>query len=216
MEGNANAYIFGPLLWALLQDAAVLTDKHPSYKDMYLRLLTDLRQSFPCSHCRSSFGIFLSQAPPELSIERQETREWIHWLHQQVNLKLERTDIVRELSYDRFLLRASVWNAFGSLPAFWDFVSILAITPRADPGVLVTVLDTVRVFMWFAGAHPGYGAPELLKLAEAPAPDSVTNETIFRWVCQQRAAFYQAPENEEAYRKQYRRAIAEEAPAPAP
>ena len=72
------------------------------------------------------------------------------------------------------------------------------------------------VFMWFAGAHPGYGAPELLKLAEAPAPDSVTNETIFRWVCQQRAAFYQAPENEEAYRKQYRRAIAEEAPAPAP
>lgn len=203
----ANAYIFGTLLWQQLTDAAVLTDRHAEYQSMFLRLINGLKQAMMCEHCRDSFNVFMTLQPPEPLVTSRRALEMLWWLHNQVNLKLERKDIVLEMSLERVQLRASVWTSFGSLNSLWDLVSIMAIVPRTDPSVLTAVLDTIRVLLWYGGAHPGYHARALLQLAEAPAPATLTEDGIFRWVCQQRAVFYRAPENYELYQRQYAPAL---------
>ncbi len=126
-----------------------------------------------------------------------------------------------KLTLERFILRASTWSSFGHLNGLWDLTSIIALTPRADPTILPDVVDTIRVMLWFAGAHPGYGAKALLDLADArDAPTQLSHESIFRWLCEKRARFYHMKDEDKeatfaALHKQYMRAMLEPEPVEA-
>ena len=116
-------FIWGPLFWNLINDVAVLSDKHwkkwnKKQKDLTIQFWNVFKFILPCKWCRESYTRFIDQEPPFFPFV-----DWIFHLHNKVNTKLEKP----LLEYERFKRKIEVFRSFSSSNMFWDIQYVLAL-----------------------------------------------------------------------------------------
>lgn len=125
--------IWGPPLWslrsALIRVLYLPYDSHAHrdhefilhYKKNLLLFLYSLRYVLPCVYCRDSYRLYLRAMPPE---NEQDLVEWEWKVHNEVNMKLERTC---GLSLEKFQKRMMVWTTFMDPMQLWDVITVLSL-----------------------------------------------------------------------------------------
>lgn len=125
-----NTQIWGPLVWNLLNDVAVLGDFLYQKSIADTTLLHDFflswRDMLPCKYCRESFTRFSSEMPPQYPY-----RKWIYHIHNKVNQKLEKPI---PITLEVWLKRCQVYRCFGNTPNLWDlcFILVLNYNPQKE------------------------------------------------------------------------------------
>jgi hypothetical protein len=189
---NANAYIFGPLLWASLNDAAVISDARADVRQHFLRLLSCLAVSIPCGACRHNYQEHTKNNKPDSYVNDGKALEYLWWLHDQVNQRLGRVSAHTEISFDKVVQpRSFAWSGFGSVNMTFDICSIIAlvgggIEPHHQPSEsksLAAILETIQLLLWFAGINPVHNAPEMATVALTPFNGPWTTDALFEYVC---------------------------------
>jgi len=182
-----------------LNDAAVLSDKCVNrdgqhyLRAPFLQLLELLRVSFPCPVCRPEYTAMLDEVNPSEYINDGRAVEYVHWMHDRVNEKLQRTAMTLEITFERFELRTNVWSVFGSPAQTWDLCMMLALAPRETlesggqtidlADVFKKVVQTIRLLLWFCGQHADMRAPAMSHLSHVRLPmEAMDNQSIFDYV----------------------------------
>lgn len=128
----ASPSVWGPLLWSMMTDIAnhhdLLFQTHHqshSYASSFFLCLCFL---LPCCFCRDSYLDYFDQSWTEQQQLAKQGKliEWVHWLHNQVNDKLEKSDSCR-ISLEEFKRRIQCWKYASSPMQWFDFLFILAV-----------------------------------------------------------------------------------------
>lgn len=96
MESPQN-HIWGPALWMILHSSTerigfvVLRKLPEEEKRIWISLLNSLRFSIPCPSCKLHYNMYLSKNPI-YSFTRESIRQWLFKLHNEVNIRLKRTN----------------------------------------------------------------------------------------------------------------------------
>lgn len=127
-----DTYLWGPLLWRLLESITrVLNPAYlgvnksefdtKAYKDRVLLLLYSLRYVLPCVYCRESYRRFISNLPPE---EREDLWVWVWDVHELVNKKLDRPPI---LTLEKYEKRLMIWPTLLAPYQLWTLLTLLVL-----------------------------------------------------------------------------------------
>jgi len=91
MESPQNQ-IWGPNLWIILHSLAQkfgkTTKNLTEEKRLWTGLLSSLRWSLPCPHCKKHYSLYYIANPLSTDI-----RIWLHTLHNQINMRNEKQPV---------------------------------------------------------------------------------------------------------------------------
>jgi hypothetical protein len=98
MDSPQN-HIWGPHLWTILHSSAEriglpkLVRLPQEESRIWTALLASLRYSLPCPQCKKHYTDYYSSTPI-LSFNSNTIRSWLYTLHNQVNLRVEKPNII--------------------------------------------------------------------------------------------------------------------------
>ena len=76
-----NTQIWGPLMWNLIHDVAVVADCYahvPNFTERTINFFDNLKFMFPCRYCRESYGEFIQQSEYKI---QPPFKDWIYKIH---------------------------------------------------------------------------------------------------------------------------------------
>ena len=88
-----DPHVWGPPMWRLLNHTAWTLD--PQHAQVFVHFVSTLSVLLPCRHCRDSFLVFSANAPltPDDLTSPEVALKWVWFLHDLVNVKLQKPSI---------------------------------------------------------------------------------------------------------------------------